>query len=118
MPDEKIQMARTKFAEEKMEVLVAVLDRLDNDDSSDLSKLARKCGMSVSQLRLHHRYADHWRNHADDSYNIACLSLEAKLYGDIKTNVKQKLKAMKSRAGKQSSLNLILNLIEKCPPSD
>ena len=46
------------------------------------------------------------------------MSLESKLYADIKNNVKQKLKAMKFQAGKEPSLNLILNLIGKCPESD
>ena len=61
MPIEKLSLARLEYSETKMERLIYVLQKLDDDDNADISKLSRTCSMSQAQLKLHHHYTDHWR---------------------------------------------------------
>ena len=54
--------ARQKYTCRKLEELVQVLAQLDDeDDTTDLVKLCRKVELSQEKLKLHHRYADHFR---------------------------------------------------------
>ena len=68
-----IRAARQAYSDNKLEILNKVLNQLDDDnDSTPMTKLCRKAGMS---LKLHHRYADHFRNDWG-TYGEACDALE------------------------------------------
>ena len=71
-----IRAARQTYSDKKLEILNKVLNQLDDDnDSTPTTKLCRKAGISIDKLKLHHRYADHFRNDWG-TYGETCDALE------------------------------------------
>ena len=71
-----LREARQNYSDKKLETLIKVLDQLDNeDDDTPLHKLCRKTQLSEERLKIHHRFADHFRN-GFETYDSAVVVLE------------------------------------------
>ena len=113
-----LREARQKYSDKKLETLIKVLDQLDcEEDDTPLHKLCRKTQLSAESLKLHHRYASHFRNDWE-TYDSAVADLEKQCYEMIRDGVLRELRKIKFKPGKEPSLLLIQNIAKKQPASD
>ena len=113
-----LRQARQIYSDKKLEIIIKVLERL-NDETDDipLYKLCRKAGLSESQLKLHHRYAEHFFQDWG-TYGEAVDSLKKKCISKVRKSVIEKLTEMNFTKKKEPPLELILHIAKRMPKCD
>lgn len=108
-----LREAKQKYSDKKLETIVKVLQQLDDEeDDTPLFKLCRKAGLSRSELKLHHRYAEHFYQDWG-TYGEAVDSLKKQCIAKVRNAVMEKLKQMKFQGDKDPPLPLILLIAKR-----
>ena len=111
-----IREARQKYSDTKLQTILKVLHQLDDpEDETSVYKLCRKSGLSEEKLKLHHRYADHFRKDWG-TYAEVCDALTKECRSSLKNFMICEL----HRIGKEKepSIRLIRYLATKAEKCD
>ena len=110
--------ARQQFSDKKLKTLIKVLNQLDDeDDDTSLHKLCREVQLSAEQLKLHHRYADHFRS-GFETYYSGVVALQNECSEKVRDGVLVELRKLNFKKGREPSLTLIQNIAMKLPVAD